>query len=335
MTFSFFVVSYFQTKSGFRMVEMLDKQKEPTIAVLIPCYNEAATIRKVILDFQHVLPSAKIYVFDNVSTDNSAQIAKETGAIVKTVPYRGKGYVIRKMFREVQADYYILVDGDDTYSAKDVYKFLHYLEKENVDMVVGVRLYEDQKEAFPRFHFFGNWFITKMINKLFSTNFKDVLSGYRGFSNLFVESIQLTSKGFEIEVEMTAKAIESGLTVQEVDISYRSRPENSVSKLRTFKDGFFIVSTIFDLFKNYKPLLFFWTLSFILFLLGLLIGIPVIREYLLMKYVYKVPSAILAASLEVLSFIMFACGIILDAFKDLRLRQQEYWLKYSSRKRFL
>jgi len=301
------------------------------IAVLIPCYNEASTIEKVIRDFQRELPWATIYVFDNASTDNTAQVAKNAGAIVRNVPYKGKGYVIRKMFREIQADYYIVVDGDDTYSASDVHKILDALINRKIDMVVAVRLERAHKAAFPRFHFLGNKIITGLINKLFSANFRDVLSGYRGFNRIFVDSIQLTSKGFEVEVEMTAKALESLLTVEEVPALYKQRPDNSYSKLRTFRDGLFILSTIFNLFKNYQPLLFFWVLALLFFLAGLFIGIPVIEEYLSMKYVYKVPSAILAAALEVLAFIMFACGIILDAFKDLRLRQQEHWLKMAHR----
>ena len=301
--------------------------KMQKIAVLIPCYNEELTIAKVVQDFKKALPEAEIFVFDNNSTDNTKEKALKAGAKVFFEKNRGKGNVVRRMFREVDADVYVLVDGDDTYPAEEVRKLIEPVIDKKADMVVGSRLERSEKGAFRKFHKFGNRLITGLINLLFKTSLTDVLSGYRAFSKTFAKGVVLVSKGFEIETEMTLRCIEVGLSIEEVPISYRSRPKGSKSKLSTFMDGFLIVSTIFNIFKDYRPFLFFSIISLFLFLLGLLFGVPVIVEYLETGYVFKLPSAVLAASLEVLSFMFFCSGIVMDSIKNFRALVQEKWLK--------
>ena len=303
------------------------------IAVLIPCLNEEKTIYKVVKDFKSNIPESVIYVYDNMSDDNSIYEAKRAGAIVKTVSQRGKGIVVRRMFREIDADIYILVDGDSTYNPQDAITLIRVLLENEADMVIAVRNAVNRKEAFKRFHRFGNWLLTSIVNYLFKANLHDVLSGYRCLSKRFVKGLQMTSKGFDIEVKMTIKALENSLEICEIESAYFARPIGSSSKLRTFRDGFFILTTIFNLFKNYYPLRFFVFLSIFCFICGLLIGLPVIYEYWEMRYVYKVPSAVLASSLEILSMLFFVVGLILDNIKDIRLMHQEFWLKrYNGKK---
>lgn len=288
------------------------------IAVLIPCYNESLTIAKVVDDFKKVLPTAKIYVYDNNSSDNTDAIALEHGAIVRYEPNQGKGNVVRSMFREINADYYVLVDGDDTYPAEEVIAMLEQMDKYNADMVVGDRLsngtyFAENKRGF---HGFGNNLVKNLINKLFHGNITDIMTGYRIFSKRFVKVFPLMSNGFEIETEMTIFALANKLKIRQVPITYRDRPEGSVSKLNTFSDGFKVLLTIFNLLKSYKPLLFFGIVSLLFVLFGLLIGIPVLVEFNKFHYVYKVPSAVLAASLMIIAMLTMVTGLILDYCKN-------------------
>ncbi|GIM28919.1 glycosyl transferase [Clostridium polyendosporum] len=284
------------------------------VAVLIPCYNEEITIGKVIDDFKRVMPEADIYVYDNNSKDKTSEIALEHGAIVKKEYRQGKGNVVRSMFRDIDADYYIMVDGDDTYPAEFAHKLLDPLIREEADMTIGDRLsngtyYNENKR---NFHDFGNNMVRWLINKLFKSNIKDIMTGYRGFNREFVKAMPVLSARFEIETEMSIHALDKKFLIKEVAIDYRDRPEGSESKLNTFSDGFKVLKTIFMLFKDYKPLLFFniWTVFFLV--VGLLVGVPVLVEFADTRYITKVPSAILAVGLVLLSMNTFACGVILD-----------------------
>ena len=284
------------------------------IAVLIPCYNEEVTIAKVIADFRRQLPDAAIYVYNNNSTDNTLQIAYENGAIVKNEYRQGKGNVVRSMFRDIEADIYVLVDGDDTYPAEKVHELIKPILMETADMVVGDRIsngtYKSQNKRL--FHDFGNGIVKNTINKLFKSNLKDVMSGYRAFNKRFVKNIPILSKGFEVETEMTLHALDKGFIIKEIPIEYRNRPNRSISKLNTFTDGYKVLKTIIKMLKDYKPMKFFLSIAIIFFILGLIIGVPVIYEYILTKYITKVPSAVLSTGLMIFSLITAQCGVILD-----------------------
>lgn len=287
--------------------------KNKKVAVLIPCYNEELTIKKVINDFQRELPDADIYVYDNNSTDSTYKIAVEEGAIVKKEPRQGKGNVIRQMFFDIDADYYLMVDGDDTYPAEACHDLLKGLE-DGYDMVIGDRLsngtyYSENKRAF---HDFGNNFVRDTINRLYKSNIKDVMTGYRGFNKVFVKTFPVMSSGFQIETEFTLHALDKRLKLLELPIDYRDRPEGSVSKLNTYSDGIKVVFTIFKMFKDYKPMIFFSILFLLFFVLSLLAGIPVITEFMRTSYISKVPSALLATGLMIISFLCLFTGIILD-----------------------
>ncbi len=284
------------------------------IAVLLPCYNEELTIGKVVADFRKILPEAEIYVYDNNSTDNTFEVAKKAGAIVKKEYKQGKGNVVRAMFRDIDADYYIMADGDDTYPAEEVEKLLEPLKLGYADMTIGDRLSngtysEENKRAF---HDFGNTLVRNLINGLYRAHYKDIMTGYRGFNKLFVKSFPVLSPGFEIETELSIHALDKRFNLVEVPIEYRDRPEGSESKLNTFSDGFKVLKTIFSLFKDYKPLIFFslWTLFF--FILGLMSGIPVISEFHKTGMITKLPSAILAVGLIMIAMMSLVCGLILD-----------------------
>jgi len=284
------------------------------IAILIPCYNEEITIGKVIDDFKRVIPEADIYVYDNNSKDNTSKIAKEHGAIVKKEYRQGKGNVVRSMFRDVEADYYVMVDGDDTYPAEFVHKLIEPLFKGEADMTIGDRLsngtyYNENKRAF---HDLGNNMVRWLINKIFRSNLRDIMTGYRGFNREFVKSMPVLSERFEIETEMSIHALDKKFLIKEVAIDYRDRPEGSESKLNTFSDGFKVLKTIFMLFKDYKPLLFFNIFFLIFLFIGLLVGTPVLIEFAKTRYITKVPSAILAVGLVLVSMLTFISGIILD-----------------------
>lgn len=288
------------------------------IAVLIPCYNEELTIKKVINDFKRYLPEAKIYVYDNNSTDNTYKIALSEGAIIKKEYHQGKGNVVRSMFRDIDADVYVLIDGDDTYPVDIAPQLIKYVTDENYDMVIGDRLsngtyFQENKRGF---HNFGNNLVRKLINVLFKNNIKDIMTGYRVFSKRFVKTMPVMSDGFQIETEMTIFSLIYRMNIKEVPIVYKDRPEGSVSKLNTFSDGFKVLVTLFDLFKNYRPLLFFSINSLLFIFLGLFVGVPVIYEFIQTSYITKVPSAILATGFMLIALVFFAIGIILDYLKN-------------------
>ena len=284
------------------------------IAILIPCYNEALTIKKVINDFQKELPEAKIYVYDNNSTDNTYEIALKEGAIVKREPRQGKGNVIRQMFFDIEADFYLMVDGDDTYPAENASEILDALREGKADMVIGDRLsngtyFNENKRAF---HDFGNNLVKNSINYLYHADIRDVMTGYRGFNRIFVKSFPVMSSGFQIETEFTIHALDKRFKLLEVMVDYRDRPEGSESKLNTVSDGVKVLLTIMKMFKDYKPLMFFSVFSLIFFIVGLLVGIPVITEFISTGFVTKVPSAILATGIMIFSVLLLITGFILD-----------------------
>lgn len=283
-------------------------------AVLIPCYNEALTIAKVVQDFRRELPEAEIYVYDNNSTDETAAIAQSEGAIVRQEYQQGKGNVVRRMFAEIEADVYILVDGDDTYPAEHVTEMIALLENRKLDMVYGDRLskgiYTNENKRL--FHNFGNNLVKWMINMLFHANVTDIMTGYRVFSKRFVKNYPVMGGGFELETEMTLHALDKRFAIAPYPIDYRDRPEGSISKLNTVPDGWRVLKTIAGIFKDYKPLMFFGMCSIVVAALGLLCGFPVISEYLHTGYIYHIPLSILAASLELFALNLLACGLILD-----------------------
>lgn len=287
------------------------------IAVLIPCYNEELTVEKTVSDFKRVLPNADIYVYNNNSKDRTKELALKAGAIVKDEYRQGKGAVVRSMFRDIEADVYIMVDGDDTYPAEEVDGLITPILEGKADMVIGDRLsstyYTENKRPF---HNFGNSLVKGLINFLFKSDINDIMTGYRSFSKKFVKCMPVMSDGFQIETEMTIFALTNNMQVVNVPITYRDRPEGSESKLNTYSDGFKVLLTLFNLFKDNRPFLFFGSISIVIFIIGLLIGIPVIDEFIKTAYITKVPSAILAAALMLNAFLMFSVGIILDAIKN-------------------
>ena len=282
------------------------------IAVLIPCYNEAVTIAKVIRDFRASLPDATIYVYDNNSKDETLAAARTAGAVVRREMLQGKGYVVRRMFADIEADIYVLVDGDDTYEAADAAGMVTMLIDEQLDMVNGARV-TDIKAAYRPGHRLGNAVLTGMVQQIFGNRVTDMLSGYRVFSRRFVKSFPALSSGFETETEFTVHALELGMPVGEVSTTYRDRPEGSASKLRTYIDGVRILRTIITLVKEERPLQFFSLIGLILLVVGLTLGVPVIFEFLQTKLVPRLPSAVLAVGLVVLSFLCLVCGLILDS----------------------
>lgn len=297
------------------------------IAVLLPAYNEEVTIQKVIKDFQKVLPEADIYVYDNNSKGKTNELAREAGAIVRFEPRQGKGNVVRSMFREIDADYYIMVDADDTYPAAEVEKLLEPLRNGMADMTIGDRLSNGTyaKENKRGFHDFGNNLVKILINKLYKGNYNDIMTGYRGFNRFFVKTFPVLSPGFEIETELSIHSLDKRFKLVEVPITYQDRPEGSESKLNTFSDGFKVLKMIFNLFKDYKPLLFFSLITGILFVLGLLIGLPVISEFAKTGMIDKLPSAILATGFMILAALSFVSGFILDTM--VRQNRMQYELK--------
>ncbi len=283
-------------------------------AVLIPCYNEELTIKKVIKDFKKELPDATIYVYNNNSKDKTREIAEKEGVVVVDEYKQGKGNVVRSMFYDIDADIYIMVDGDDTYPAEFVHQLIEPVVKGECDMAIGDRLSNGtyQKENKRPFHEFGNNIVKKSINVLFKTDLKDIMTGYRCFNKKFVKNMPVMSPKFEIETEMSLYALDKKYVIKEIPIIYRDRPEGSVSKLNTVSDGLKVVKTICKMFKDYKPLRFYGIIAIILFILGLLIGLPVIIEFFKTRYITKVPSAILATGLMTLGVILAQCGAILD-----------------------
>ena len=285
----------------------------PKIAVLIPCYNESKTIAKVVSDYKYALPTADIYVYDNNSKDDTDKIASEAGAIVRYERRQGKGNVIRTMFREIDADCYIMIDGDDTYPAENAAEMCRLVLEEKVDMVIGDRLSSTYFEENKRpFHNFGNSLVRGLINRLFHANVKDIMTGYRAFSKPFVKHFPVLSQGFEIETEMTIHALDKNFYIKEVPVKYRDRPEGSVSKLNTYSDGIKVLKTIVRLFKEYKPFFFFNVVAGIFLLIALILFIPVFNEYLHTGLVPRFPTLIVSGMLALLGFMFFFCGIVLD-----------------------
>lgn len=284
------------------------------IAILIPCYNEELTIEKVIKDFKRELPECEIYVYDNNSKDKTFEIAKQNGAIVKKEYRQGKGNVVRSMFMDIDADIYVMVDGDDTYPSEFVHELIKPIITKEANMVIGDRLsngtYKNENKR--AFHNLGNFMVKTLINKLFSSNINDIMTGYRGFDKEFVKSMPVLSEGFEIETEISIHALDKRFLVKEIPILYRDRPEGSFSKLNTFNDGLKVMKTIFTLFKDYKPLIFFSIGSLILFILGLAVGAPVLIEFVETRFITKLPSAVLAVGFVILSTLSLSCALILD-----------------------
>jgi glycosyltransferase involved in cell wall biosynthesis len=294
------------------------------IAVLIPCYNEELTIEKVIKDFKRELPDADIYVYNNNSKDKTEEIARKNGAIVVNEYKQGKGNVVRSQFRDIDADIYVMVDGDDTYPAEFIHKLIEPVKNGQADMAIGDRLSNGtyQKENKRPFHEFGNNLVKKAINILFDTDLKDIMTGYRVFNKRFVKNMPVLSPKFEIETEMSLYALDKKYIIKEIPIEYRDRPEGSSSKLNTVSDGIKVVKTIARMFKDYRPFKFFGIIALIFFALGLLVGIPVLVEFFKTTYITKVPSAILATGCMSLASVAFQCGIILDTIT--RQHREDY-----------
>lgn len=284
------------------------------IAVLVPCYNEEKTIGKVIEDFKKVLPDAVIYVYDNNSTDRTSEIASSyENVIVKKERRQGKGNVVRSMFRQIEADCYIMIDGDDTYPAEYAPEMVRLVFEEDVDMVIGDRLSSTYFTENKRpFHNFGNVLVRGLINKLFKSDVKDIMTGYRAFSYDFVKCMPIISGGFEIETEMTINALDKKFNLREIPVQYRDRPEGSVSKLNTFKDGIKVLKTIFMMLRDYKPLIFFGSIGFIFVAVALALFVPLLFTYMHTGLVERFPTLILSTCFAVVGVISFAIGIILE-----------------------
>lgn len=291
------------------------------VAVLIPCYNEEKTIKRVVQDFLKELPGATCYVFDNNSSDKSIKKAKEAGAVIRKVCYQGKGNVVREMFRQVDADIYVMVDADDTYDARDVKKLIKEVEN-GADMVVGDRLNSSYFSENKRFgHGFGNVLVRKLINVFFKANIQDVMTGYRAFSRRFVKTCPVLTNGFQVETEMTIHALDKKMIIVSVPIGYKDRASDNPSKLNTYRDGTKVMATIFNLIKEYRPLMFFSFLAFCALFIAIILGIPVLVEYFESGYVPKFPSLIVAGLLVVMAFLSFTTGLILDVISK-KSRQQ-------------
>lgn len=289
------------------------KNNDKKIAVLIPCYNESKTIEKVVKDYKKVLPEADIYVYDNNSNDNTDKIASKAGAIVKYEYKQGKGNVIRTMFKDIDADCYLMIDGDDTYPSENAREMCNYILEGKADMVIGDRLSSTYFTENKRpFHNFGNRLVRGLINSLFKSNIRDIMTGYRAFSYDFVKTFPVLSKGFEIETEMTIHALDKNFLLKEIPITYRDRPAGSVSKLNTYSDGFKVLKTIARLFKEYKPTIFFSIISLVFLIISLVFGIPVFSEYFKTGLVPRFPTLIFSGFILIISILMFICGVILE-----------------------
>ena len=291
----------------------MQKELNKKIAILIPCYNESKTIEKVIKDYKKELPEADIYVYDNNSNDGTDKIAKKAGAIVKYEYKQGKGNVIRSMFRDIDADCYLMIDGDDTYPAESAKEMCKYVLEGKADMVIGDRLSSTYFTENKRpFHNFGNLLVRKLINTLFKSNVKDIMTGYRAFSYDFVKTFPVLSKGFEIETEMTIHSLDKNLLLKEIPVEYRDRPVGSESKLNTFNDGFKVLKTIARLFKEYKPTIFFSIFGLLFLIISIIFGVPVFRDYFKTGLVERFPTLIFSGFMLMISALSFICGIILE-----------------------
>ncbi len=297
------------------------------IAVLIPCYNEAATIEKVVGDFRRVLPEAVIYVYDNNSTDGTGEIARRAGAVVRRETRQGKGNVIRSMFRDINAQCYLMVDGDDTYPAESAPKMVEEVLQNGADMVVGDRLsstyFTENKRAF---HNAGNVLVRRLVNWFFQGQIVDIMTGYRAFSWLFVKSYPTLSRGFEIETEMSIHALDKNFHLVNVPVEYRDRPDGSCSKLNTFRDGAKVLMTIFRLLRTYKPFGFFTTVAVALFVLSAVLFVPVFIDYLHTSLVARFPTLFVAGFVFLSGLLTFFSGLILDTVVKKDRQDFELWL---------
>lgn len=297
-------------------------------AVLIPCYNEALTIQKVIRDFKRELPEAEIYVYDNNSTDGSAELASEAGAIVRHEYRQGKGNVLRSMFSDIDADCYIMVDADDTYPAESAPEMERIILDGRADMVIGDRLnttyFTENKRPF---HDFGNRLVRWLVNALFDGDLQDIMTGYRAMDRKFVKEYPLLSKGFEVETEMSMFALDGNYLVKEIPVDYRDRPAGSESKLNTFADGFRVLKMILMLFRDYKPLLFFSSLAGLCFLLGTILFIPILHEFAVTHLVARFPTLFVSIFLYMASLLFFCSGLILDVLKNNQRKTRELLVK--------
>lgn len=302
-------------------------------AVLIPCFNEEKTVKKVVKDFKTALKTADIYVYDNNSTDKTAEIAKKAGAIVRFEPRQGKGNVVRSMFRDIDADCYILVDGDNTYSASDAKKMIKLIINKNgptYDMVIGDRSKSYYKEKNRKFHKFGNKLVRFLIQKLFRVKINDIMTGYRAFSKDFVKGFPVLSRGFEIETEMTIHAVDKNFKIKEIPVKYKNRQAGSNSKLNTHKDGIKVLYTIGSLFKEYKPAVFFNALAFILGVIGIVLMAPAFTEYLETSFVTKFPRLIFGGFMLIIGILNMITGIILEVIA--KKHRQNYELMLNAQK---
>jgi len=298
----------------------------PRIAVLIPCLNEEQRIQKVIRDFQHQIPTAQIFVLDNASTDQTAEKAAAAGAQVVLESRRGKGYVVQAMFQAINADIYIMVDGDDTYPAERLHALLEPLQEDRADMVIGSRIMPQSNSQFKLLNWLGNKFFLNVINGIFGTRLTDILSGYRVMNRRLVKSLPLFARGFEIEAELTIKSLERGYRLVEVPVNLRARPDGSFSKIRIVKDGFRILGTILALFRDYKPLTFFGALGAIVIVIGSLPGLRAVLGFLETGLVEYFPSAILAVGLILGGMLSIVIGLILHTINR-RFQELEYFMR--------
>jgi len=304
-----------------------DPPENVEIAILIPCYNEAATIADVVSDFRTALPHATIYVYDNNSTDDTVAVAQRAGAIVRAENRQGKGHVVRRMFTNVEADIYILVDGDDTYEASAAPRMVNAMLDDGLDMVTGVRRHENEA-AYRAGHQFGNKLLTGLVEYTFNARFQDMLSGYRAFSRRFVKSFPMMARGFEVETEFTIHALELSMPIGEIDTRYGERPPGSVSKLNTIGDGIRILTTIALILRQERPMLVFGMAAFALFLMAGVLLAPIVTTYLITGLVPRIPTVILASALVIVGVLSTACGLILDTVT--RGRQEAKRIAYLS-----
>ena len=295
---------------------------KPSIAVLLPCYQEELTIGKVIADFKRELPGARIYVYDNNCTDKTAEVARNAGAEVRREKRQGKGFVVASMFEQIDEDVIVMVDGDDTYEASAVHALLEPVLNGDADMTVATRLITYGDKSFRPFHLVGNRMVCKIINWMFKSNINDIFSGYRAFTREAAGQIPITAHGFDVETELTLQALYRGMVIKEMSAPYRARPEGSFSKLRTVSDGVLVMLRLFLILKSYKPLTFFGLISLVLLGLGLAAGARPVYEYATTRFVSAVPSAILAAALVLLSCFTLGLGLILNS-TNLRLLELE------------
>jgi glycosyltransferase involved in cell wall biosynthesis len=295
-----------------------------SLTIGIPCYNESITVGKVITDFRAVFPGARILVIDNASTDNTSEIARAHGAEVVSEPRKGKGYAVQRLFSLTESDYLIMVDGDDTYPAEEALKLIETIEREGGDTVVGRRT-SDKQSAFKTAHTWANLALARLIETIFSAHCGDLFSGYRLFTRAFYRNIPMLSKGFEVETELAIQTIDKGFVQRDVNISFRSRPEGSFSKLNTFTDGLRVIRVIITVVKDFKPMLFFSQIALIFFLCSLVAGAFPILDYLRIRYVLHVPLAILATGLDMLAALALVCGFILDTI--VRYDREQFFLR--------